>query len=381
MTNKKLIYIANARFPTEKAHGLQIAKMCEAFAELGYQVELWVPQRKNHLQDNPFVYYQVKQNFVVRYLPVWDLIGTVPRLGFWVENATFALKVLLLLSREPAEVVIYSRDQMSLSLIQKFTSRRTYFEFHVPPKNIRPGQVSFWKKNSHIFAINKQTATFLLDAGIPADRVSFSPSALDPNFIFSLGSGDTGTARQKLSLSVDKKVIVYTGHLYPEKGVDTLLEASALLSDDYLLLLVGGTPELIARYQVLIDQRQLQQKVQCVGWVSHERVVDYLIAADMLIIPNSAKFSHSNSFTSPMKLYEYMVARRPIIASDVPALREILDDSMAYFFEADNSESLAACISDLGKSSEISSKIEAAYQRAKDCTWEQRAKNICSYFV
>ena len=55
---KKLIYIANARIPTEKAHGIQIMKMCEAFAGLGVDVEIIVPKRsvKALINEDPFVF-------------------------------------------------------------------------------------------------------------------------------------------------------------------------------------------------------------------------------------------------------------------------------------------------------------------------------------
>ena len=62
----KIIYLANVRLPTEKAHGIQIVKMCEAFAGLGLEVELVVPNRLNSIQDDIFDYYGVKKNFVLK---------------------------------------------------------------------------------------------------------------------------------------------------------------------------------------------------------------------------------------------------------------------------------------------------------------------------
>ena len=48
----KLIYIANSRIPTEKAHGFQIAKMCESFSRAGAETELWLPSRINTIKEN-----------------------------------------------------------------------------------------------------------------------------------------------------------------------------------------------------------------------------------------------------------------------------------------------------------------------------------------
>ena len=62
----KILYIANARMPTEKAHGIQIMKTCEAFAELGHEVELILPWRFNPIKEDIFEYYNVKKNFKIK---------------------------------------------------------------------------------------------------------------------------------------------------------------------------------------------------------------------------------------------------------------------------------------------------------------------------
>ncbi|MBZ0290848.1 MAG: hypothetical protein K8I30_24690, partial [Anaerolineae bacterium] len=69
----KLLYIANIRMPTEKAHGLQIAQNCEAFADAGAEVELWVAQRVNTSElgavKDIWTHYGIKRNFTLRRIP------------------------------------------------------------------------------------------------------------------------------------------------------------------------------------------------------------------------------------------------------------------------------------------------------------------------
>ena len=74
----KLIYIDNARIPTEKAHGVHIMKMCEALANIKIEeqsltVELIVPKRINKIKENPFNYYDVEKNFKIKKIPCIDL--------------------------------------------------------------------------------------------------------------------------------------------------------------------------------------------------------------------------------------------------------------------------------------------------------------------
>ena len=85
----KILYIANIRLPTEKAHGIQIMKMCEAFADIGHKVELIVPWRFNFIKIEPFEYYGVKKNFKITKLPSLDLVW-LGRIGFWAQSFTFA---------------------------------------------------------------------------------------------------------------------------------------------------------------------------------------------------------------------------------------------------------------------------------------------------
>jgi len=60
----KITYIANARFPTGKAHGIQIAKMCEAFTTLGVELELVVPKRARHDSSDIKIFYNLKHTWV-----------------------------------------------------------------------------------------------------------------------------------------------------------------------------------------------------------------------------------------------------------------------------------------------------------------------------
>ena len=78
------VYIANARIPTEKAHGIQIMKMCEAFASLGIDVELVVPWRFNSIHVDSFEYYGVKRVFKIVKIPSLDLTA-FGKIGFLIQ--------------------------------------------------------------------------------------------------------------------------------------------------------------------------------------------------------------------------------------------------------------------------------------------------------
>ena len=61
----KLLYLSSVGVPTDWAHGIQIMKMCEAFANIGVQVELVVPRRATAIKSDPFDYYGIRKNFTI----------------------------------------------------------------------------------------------------------------------------------------------------------------------------------------------------------------------------------------------------------------------------------------------------------------------------
>ena len=95
----KLLYISLMRLPTERAHGLQIMQNCEAFAEAGCEVTLWVARRWNTRQmrrvRDPYSYYGVDRNFSIRRIPCLDLFPLFPadsagaRLAFYLLQFTY----------------------------------------------------------------------------------------------------------------------------------------------------------------------------------------------------------------------------------------------------------------------------------------------------
>ncbi|MCD4705451.1 hypothetical protein K8R61_00020, partial [bacterium] len=84
----KLIYITNNRLPTEKAHGIQISKMCEAFVKQGVEIELVCAKRKNKIKKDFFEYYNLKNRFKLTKLKSWDLVGIISHLGFRIQSLT-----------------------------------------------------------------------------------------------------------------------------------------------------------------------------------------------------------------------------------------------------------------------------------------------------
>ena len=373
----RLVYIANIRLPTEKAHGLQIMKMCESFSglEIGGEklnIELVVPRRLNPINEDPFVYYNVSRNFKIKYLSVLDLVR-LGRVGFWVTSLSFSfVSFLYILFLKPD--IIYSRHDASLFFLS-FLKNNIFWETHDGKNDFLIRRIV--KKVGGIIAISNGLRNFYIKKGVESKKISVAPDAVDFN-IFNI-SFSKEECRNRLHLPLNKKIILYSGHLYDWKGANLLLEAARKFQ--ILFIFIGGTISDIADYKLKAESYKLKN-IFFAGHRSHSEISLWLKAADILVLPNSARKDISYLFTSPLKLFEYMVSGTPIVASNLPSIREIVSDNDVLFFKPDDVGDLADKIKyALEHENEMMIRAGSARQKVQNYTWLKRAENILSFII
>lgn len=361
---KNIIYIANARIPTEKAHGIQIMKMCEAFADLGHKVELVVPSRKNSIKDDPFSYYGVRKNFKI--VKLWCL-DTV-RFGFWgfiLEWLTFAEFVFwhfLFRKRD----FYFGRDYVAL-LYLSLLGRTTVWETHTGEWNWIIW--FFTKVGKRIVTISQGLKDFYLAKGVPEEKIIVAHDGIDKAYFETEISQKE--AQKKLNLKSELPIVMYIGALGLWKGVKTLLEASLLLSGKAKVVIIGGSEKEIEPLRLNYPQ------VIFLGFRPYRELSQNQKAADVLVIPNTGKDIISVKYTSPLKLFAHMASGVPIVASNLPSIREVLDDSSGYFFAPDNAPNLALVIERvLANPADVQVKAKWAFSKVEAYTWKKRAACI-----
>jgi len=350
----KIFYCAFIRIPTEKAHGAQIMKTCEAFASEGSTVDLMVPNRKTHITEDSFEYYGVKKNFSICKLPVLDLVE-LGNIGFLLSMLWFSEVAKWQKSFSEADV-IYSRDAFVL-LQYILLNRKMVYEAHT-----RPTLISLFvaKHVDKLVVISEGLRDAYIEKGVTSEKIVIAHDAIDPE-PFKVEHSQKNS-REWLSIPQDKRMALYVGKIDEAKGADIFAEASNHAPENILCVLVG--PESLQKKK----WKEKYPKALFLSETPYRELPRVLAAADVLVLPNSAKNENASKYTSPLKAFAYMATGKPIVASDVPAIRSILKDG-ATFFAADDPLALVEAIRASDKGSEPSFEH----------SWQNRARIILDF--
>jgi glycosyltransferase involved in cell wall biosynthesis len=381
----KLAYITNARIPSERANAMQTVHMCAAFATAGAQVTLYYPARRNLPQfenTDPWSYYGVPHNFELQPVPCVDwfhLTGgksVLERFVFLWQTFTFATSLLSLLRRTHADLY-YARDALVLATLAfGLPSSRPHmmFEMHSFPGSSWGQRLHRWllTRIGKVVAITNGLRERLIKLGVSPGHILVAPDGVDLSR-YPLTTRDA--ARAQLGITGSDTLSVYTGHLYAWKGAGVFAQAVAGVKG-LRGLLVGGTKDNVAQMKRTVSENGWQN-VDVVGYVAPALVPTYQAAADILVLPNSSSSEISRTYTSPLKLFEYMAANRPIVASDLPSLREVLNSDNALLVPPDDSNALAAALQQLQADVLLGQRLaQRARHDVEAYSWQDRAETI-----
>lgn len=376
-----LIYFSYGNLPSKMAHTIQVAKMGQALSQQVEQFELVTGgDIKSSLlgMDSEFQeWYGLNHKFRLVRLPVhFKTTYPFPKNYPKEHHHQRYLKLATLYAYLKSPSLIYTR---SPKLVKRFLSLGipVLWEKHEPIHENSTSRDFFTDRNFVGFVtISSSLAKTYIDFGLDPEKALVAHSGVDfGSFIPCQSKLD---ARRKLSLPQEKKIIVYSGHLYEYKGIPTILETAKILPE-YLFILVGGWEEDIDKVEQERNRLDLHN-ISLIGHVPQTELASYLYAADILLLPTSKSWKLSEG-TSPLKLFEYMVARRPIIASSLPNIATVLrDKENAILVEPDDPQVFANAVNTLLDDDALASSIaECAFQEVKNFTWERRAEQIIEF--
>lgn len=360
--------MVNARIPTDRAHGIQIMKMCEAFASQGIQVELVVPRRINKNAADPFQYYGIKPIFKITKIPTIDLVWLSASL-FKLQTLSFGLATILYLKWKRPDCIVYTRGEMLLFL-EMFLSKKfpIFVETHIKPENFKPYTRAFASCDGIIVVTREYSEELSGSLGIKKEKILIAPDGVDIQK-FKLQTTKE-EARKKLNLPVSGRIVVYTGSDLQWKGLDTLKEACDYLSQNVFVYFIGN----------IKPCGKENGRMIFMGHQPYPQIPLWLAAADVLVLTGTTKSVISKNYTSPLKMFEYMAAGRPIVASDILSFRDVLNERNAILVKPDDPQALAMgierAIEDTNLSNTLSMK---ASNDVLHYSWENRTRDILNF--
>ena len=203
---------------------------------------------------------------------------------------------------------------------------------------------------------------------VPAERIAVVPD------------GTVAPAATLPPRDPASRQVVYAGQLYRWKGIDTLLEAFARLPGANLTIVGGrgdaGDPDLAACRE-RVAELGIAERVDLAGYVPHASVRARIAEAAVAVVPLPDNLM-ARYFTSPLKVFDYMAAGVPIVASDLPSIREVLTDGdNALLVPPDDPDALASAIRRLLVNPGLADRLRrTAFERVAGYTWDARAARI-----
>ena len=365
-----IVAIAGSTIPSDTANSLQVMKACQALARIGHEVRLLVPGPTDTTTD-------LKQHYGLQTgFPIEWLSSSSRRMFTWdaVRRA-----------RARNADLIYSWFPQS-AVFGLLGGRPVVFEIHIQPTGLFG---PLWHRafaglrgRKRLVSITRALAKILkrdFHMHVPKEDVVIAPNGVDLERFGSLP--DPEAARRQIGLGAAPTVMC-TGHLYAGRGTDLFLALAKSLPQAQFVW-VGGRPEDIERWK----QRVESQNVIFTGFIPNRELPLHQAAADILLMPYSRSIMGSSgsadsaAVASPMKMFEYMAAGRAIVSSDLPVIREVLNEKNAVFCQPDDVGDwrlvLESLLADADRRTVLGSR---ARHDVQGYTWVARAERILSNF-
>ena len=374
----RIACISASRVPSTTANSIQVMKACQALSQLGHEIHLFVPENESQLKDTDLAsLYGLKTLFPVRWLT--SHVG-LHRYDFAFHAAQQARRI----NADFTYVWFYQAGIFSL-----LARLPVIIELHGPAEG-RFGPLSFnlFYKMPGIkrllpitHALAKQyQERFNVDL-TDHQLVRISPNGIDLERYDNLPN--PSMARETLGLP--RAVTAgYSGHLYPGRGMDLLVELSTRFPQ-VTFLWVGGREVDINSWRAHLASRNITNII-LTGFIENSQLPIYQAAAEILLMPYERKIAGSSGgdsacYASSMKMFEYMACQRAIISSDLPVIQEILNPSNAMLCPPGDIEAWSAALSQL--ISDVGMRQKLATQAKLDVqhyTWLERARTALEGF-
>lgn len=369
----RIAQIAPSQIPNTTANSLQGMKMAQAFTERGHNLRLYAPGANPAVPWEQLAQdYGLRAQFEIEWLPSRSLL----------RHYDYARSAVNAARRWGADLIYTRLPQAAAYAAGR--SIPTIHEIHDTPKGRGGPRLlrAFLGANGaeRLVVITQALAEALqarYDVPNNNDFLLIAPDGVDLERYAQLP--DPAAARRQLNLA-DQFTAGYTGHLYTGRGVDLILAIARQLPQMHFLI-AGGRRQDVLRVQEELRAHSIQN-VTLTGFVPNAEIPLYQAASDVLLMPYQSQVAASSggdiaAYLSPMKLFEYLASGRPILASRLPVLGEVLNTKNAILLPGDDLGEWVTALQALQSAPGRRQKLGAAARAsAQGYSWRARAEAI-----
>jgi glycosyltransferase involved in cell wall biosynthesis len=277
----------------------------------------------------------------------------------YAHDAIYSGFIALIVSKlSHVPLLLHYHNSPSVSYLASkppgLTSKVGYHAIRIAEQHVLAG-------SDHIIATSKSLGRLITSFGVPPDRITVLPMPISVE-TFYMDRGESMDVRRELRIPTNAYVVGYVGRLSPEKNLNTLMEAFSLFTKQSKgvksrLLVVGDGPEK-ENLKNRIFSLKADNDVVFTGF--RYDVPRLLNAFDVFVLPSKTE-------GSPIALLEAMASGKAIVASNIPAIREIVENGKeAILFEPTDVELLKESLRRLYDDSSLRRTLgENARKRAK----------------
>ena len=369
----RALYVGSHPLFTEGASAVHMLKMCQAMANLGIEVECVLPGRVK--KERLFSYYGIKAPFLVTSIALSSGLARRPLHGFL--SALYSR-----IKRNDFDFVL-TRDLIFAWFATRVLGIPTVYDAHHPPVNWGAERIiSSFSRSKNLLGMSFNSRglhDIYFCLGMTGQNPIVAPNGFEREAFE--GEHDTSSLRERLGLPLERKIVCYCGNTYRGRGLEILVCAASRMPEVEFLIIGGREKDNALWCEMARQEGTTNFRME--GFVAQQEVSSYLLASDVLVMPYSSRVTirdgtEAGKFTSPLKLFEYMAAGKPIVATGVPSVLEILrPGENSVVTPPDNEGEFIRALGLVLEDSELCARIsEGARSDAVGYTWEKRVEKI-----
>ena len=218
-----------------------------------------------------------------------------------------------------------------------------------------------------------------ITSAISKELISIYPKSKDKLTVIADAAAQAPEQYQCRFIDRQSLKIAYVGSFHRGKGVELVVELAEQLPQHRFLIFGGNASEVAERC------KYAPSNIEWKGFVNQNLLWKEMEDIDICLLPNQQKVltgkrSDIGRFTSPLKMFEYMAYAKPIIASDLPVLKEVLNEKIAMLADPED-------LTDWKKAIERLTSVELRQTLGKNAqliflksyTWQQRSEQIFNF--